>query len=630
MNDAIIIATSDGFEGYGDFLFSLKIASQIQEIYKNIDKAPIVYIVTQASGRHRIQSIKGDEEFNIIVITPEELEEKVNQKEMFVLSVIEGPIFKSEFISEVDQALVSQGSRIPLIMIYEYGFDVLMQDEIISEHNEYRTKELKHLIYQKTIYTGFNKSFDQHGIILTPGLINQDSDKDNLIEKLDQSLRENIFKNLNFSGYNLNNELFIQYSHDIYTKESPARRFLEIHRRFIRDSNKNQDIIMVGNNKKAKQDALSKVKNYLIQDGFNKIIFLNAMTNEETILHEDSNQLVRSYRVIYMSSMTHVSMISCMALSEDLVGVTGDQSFGEAISANKVITSECRNHKVQLLRSYYNILTKQYPELSSILELLLGFNSRSILPLSTKQYDEVKNILTKEFVEKIKSGNEALRKNNTLRDLLVHLVSPLHLTQEILNKDKINPYYLGGSISFFERAFMLKDYDLIIDTIKKYSDEEKDQSGLCQILTKKNNNRDYLSILREAKPNLDETKKASYLVVKYKLKQYVPKGNYNRKQIVDSLLSMVKNFDVYKNNEATLIEKSQRAIQDISNEYSIFSPEKGVIFGSELYSILVSILTSLSIQLKQSPEQPIFNAGLMSKSVEDGKKRVIETSLDTI
>ena len=69
MTKAILIVTSDGFGGYGDFLFALKLSQQLKNKYIETDEdVPPIYIITQPSGREKITRLKGDVEFGVKVL----------------------------------------------------------------------------------------------------------------------------------------------------------------------------------------------------------------------------------------------------------------------------------------------------------------------------------------------------------------------------------------------------------------------------------------------------------------------------------------------------------------------------------------------------------------------------------
>jgi len=114
---AVIFVVSSGYGGYGDFLFALKLISSLQQKYQDNGIIMPVYLVTQEEGRQTIKSLKGDTEFNTEIITPDELKLKIDQKELTLNAVLEGPVFDSTLMDEVNVALVHLGKKF-LILCY--------------------------------------------------------------------------------------------------------------------------------------------------------------------------------------------------------------------------------------------------------------------------------------------------------------------------------------------------------------------------------------------------------------------------------------------------------------------------------------------------------------------------------
>ncbi|HRD69388.1 MAG TPA: hypothetical protein PK657_04530 [Legionella sp.] len=95
MAKCILIVVSDGFGGYGDFLFALKLSAQLNEFYaKQGTNIPFIYIITQKSGMEKIKNLKGDTEFNATILTPFLLKNKFDEGELEVDHIIEGLYFR--------------------------------------------------------------------------------------------------------------------------------------------------------------------------------------------------------------------------------------------------------------------------------------------------------------------------------------------------------------------------------------------------------------------------------------------------------------------------------------------------------------------------------------------------------
>ncbi len=387
--DAILIAVSDGFGGYGDFLFALKLSEQLKMKYADSRaEVPPIYLISQPTGKATIERLKGHIEFNIEVLTPAELKKAIDEEIISVATLIEAPVFKSEFIDNIDAALANSGNKIQLIMIPEYGYNSEHERSHIESHRKYRRTTCKHLIYADTVYSGFKIDAGEAGILVSETLIHP-APVEKLISQLDNKIREPVLKNSDWMNYKRTTELSMQYSHDIYTKmrgERPCDCFLTIHREFYKSSIKNQDVLMIGKSELSKREALWSIKDKLIADDFTRICFLNADNGQEDILH-DSGIAGKTYRVIYASSMSHVSMLACNALSGPLGGATGDQSLSEALSSNKLMVYECLNHKKNLIENYdaaMRVKSNNDPDIVETLRLLRTMSSTQYLDLGTR------------------------------------------------------------------------------------------------------------------------------------------------------------------------------------------------------------------------------------------------------
>ncbi|MDP3561636.1 MAG: protein kinase [Legionellaceae bacterium] len=349
MTKATVIVVSDRFGGYGDFLFALKLSQSLKQKYINEGVTPPpIYIVTRKEGKDQIKKLGGDVEFGTEILTPDELDRRTRSTDpnqhIDVGELIEGPVFDSDLLEQVDDAVNSK-EPISLMMMSEYGAGHTVADPFALAVL-YRKLRLKNIKYSQLIRTGLSDV--EEGILLTESLLNPDPTK-NQYRDLDESLKEVI---VDSEDYRNRTELSMQYSHDTYTPNvNPTEHYLQIHREYYLDSPKNHDVIMVGKQLEMKRAALKNMVEQLKTDGFQRIVFYNTKTKTEDVLW-DSQQPGRQYRGIYVEGMSHQSMLACTALSGPLMGATGDQSFGEALSANKIMVYELLAHKKGLLSSY--------------------------------------------------------------------------------------------------------------------------------------------------------------------------------------------------------------------------------------------------------------------------------------
>lgn len=364
MTKAVLIVVSDGFGGYGDFLFALKLSQELKKQFsKDSDTPPLIYIVTQDTGREKIRHLGGDVEFGVDILTPDELKLRVNSsnpnERLDVGEIFEGPVFKSELIEKINNALIGH-SPVSLTMLPEYGY--YQNSSVIKEHSYYR-KKLKQIQLHQVLYSGFDAGHEE-GIILTDSLT-VPSEPTRMFQELDLEIKDIIG---DIEAYQKTTELSMQYSHDKYSSKL-TQHYLEVHREYYSQQNKNQDVLLVGTNLDKKRAALTKMKDQLIADGFQRITFYNTSTKTEDVIY-DSGQPGKYYRGIYVRGMSHKSMIACTALSGPLMGATGDQSLGEALSANKVIIYETLAHKQKLIRHYNKEIIEQSKDDPNITELL--------------------------------------------------------------------------------------------------------------------------------------------------------------------------------------------------------------------------------------------------------------------
>ena len=360
MAKCILIVVSDGFGGYGDFLFALKLSAQLNEFYaKQGPNIPLIYIITQKSAMEKIKNLKGDTEFNATILTPLLLKNKFDQGELEVDHIIEGPVFQSELINQIDVALSRSPRKIPITMIPEYTLNNPNYRSYLTKNALYRKKLLNNIKYVNTIYSGFKSDAEEKGILFSKELV-APFDPETMYNQLEENIRFAIFQGKSITEYRQSTNLSFQYSHDSFTTiriDTSIKHYLNTHVEFIKNNDKNEDVFVIGKTFNEKLDALEQIKEKLIKNHFTHICFYDVDEGINTVLHDAGTK--KSYRMLYSKGISHPTMIACTALSGPLMGATGDQSLGEAISANKVIIYECLRHKKELILNYHYSLTRQ-------------------------------------------------------------------------------------------------------------------------------------------------------------------------------------------------------------------------------------------------------------------------------
>ena len=360
----ILILVTDLYSGYGDFLFALKLLAAIRQQYADIgQKIPCIYIVTTRAGERRIKQINGDVEFQTEILTLKTLNNKIKSDGMIVDQMIESPVFDNEFITEINKIVepcsLFKKKPIPLIMITEYGLNSDINRLDIQDCINFRQNSLSNIKFKDIIYSGFKSSVGEFGILISKEFANPTNTEEVWGTQLDDKIKNILFiDDKTLADYQQDTDLFFQYSNDLEGDGLvAAEHFLHIHRELSKTSPKNQDIIMVGNAVGLKISSLNNILDTLINTGsIKRIIFFNCDTQNETTLYDATESNGKIYRVIYTHAMSHQSMLACIALSNPVIGVTGDQSLGEAISAGKTIVYETIKHKKQLISNYDDAL----------------------------------------------------------------------------------------------------------------------------------------------------------------------------------------------------------------------------------------------------------------------------------
>ncbi len=415
MLKAILIAVSNGFGGYGDYLFALKLSQQLKKKYADASKeVPPIYIVTQEQGKKKIADLKSDVEFGVSVLTPSELGDKIVAKEIEIGHIFEGPVFSTDLMDRIDGVLT--GKPVLVTLLSEYGFcSQDLRNKMDAQAHYLRTK-MYQLYCDKTLYSGFNEEGGERGILVSDDLVSPPA-PDASFAKLDKKIRKLLVDTSDIADYPANTELSMQYSHDKYQTigPAPAVHFLKIHCEFVKNSKKNQDVVMVGNSTHHKLEALCAINDQLIANGFEQIYFCNADNKDEHEVY-DSGKPGKFYKVIYTAGMSHESMIACTALSGQLTGATGDQSLGEALSGNRMMVYECLAHKKNLIKDYDAAMIKESGNDPQIIETLNLLRTAS----TDEEYQRLGGLLRDTDIQSTFTAlNKALIKKH---DFVSHIV----------------------------------------------------------------------------------------------------------------------------------------------------------------------------------------------------------------
>jgi len=361
---AIVMYVADGYGGYGDFIFGLKMLHGLQKSLQELGSNTPIYLVTQASGKDKIVALGGDTAFDVQVKSVEEFKHLQSTAEFTLEYFIEGPVF-----NPYTHQRITIPKDTPVLLISEYS--------LIPRVLRYTKELLENPVRWQLdlIQSGFNVDggvssdfFDKigQGLFFNEELSHlAERPSDNFDYRVQywaqlEGDSEKILTGQAIEDYHRNTDLFFEYSHDsagklgIYQK-SHCKHYLQIHQIFTMRSGKNQDIVSVGNNTDAKKNALTALLPTLKADGYNRIVYIDLESGNETIFHDQPQLQQKVYRFLHTKKLTYKKMIAMLALSGDLVGATGDQSFGEAISGQKLIVYECLSHKKLFAEEYIKI-----------------------------------------------------------------------------------------------------------------------------------------------------------------------------------------------------------------------------------------------------------------------------------
>jgi hypothetical protein len=595
----ILFALCDGFLGSGDLMFPLKLRKEFKRYAEEtlgIQNTAIKLVAPDSptiTSQLRSLIAPGND---IEILTPKQLGQKVKAG-LKIASVIEGPMFNDDFIKDIDRELQTHGERIPLIMQPEYGWRGF--DANISKPRRVSIrKALSKLQYVGLIKSGLNKQEGEKGIILTSSLsdslttsdANLDDDlDDDRDDDLDGTVRTALLGNSDPSDYHGSTDLFFQYSHDtallplknyffFWTRLIPdlfdelltvpaATVFLQVLRIFNKFSEKeNVDVLMVGSSYRFKHNALIKIKEKLIEDGFAKISFYNVDTEEKEYLAGSETTEGRHFRVVYKNKMTHKSMLAAQALSGDLAGATGDQSLSEAVSAGKVVVYECLAHKVNLFRDYYDSLLAN-PACDADCEQALNC-------ISKNDHDALDKIFTKQIREKLirVSGVHAQSESVNLTSTIAISALPIESIIVAIEKGNLSPFFEDAVYgSPFRRILKLGRFDAALKIIKDVANDQLDnevvKNAMSEALMEKNaEGNTYLSLLRTTGPNdIITICHARRLVIKYNIENcQQPVQGSERATMLEAIKALCEptttSADPAENNEKVIQKRDDALI----------------------------------------------------------------------
>lgn len=395
----ILIIVDDKHGGFGDFLFGLKLSQKIQQIYSG----QRVSLISGLLGIAKIKTSRTDEEFATQVLSVDEAVTKLGTGEMELGMVFICPVHDTQGWLHQIGAAAPAAENIPLYYLWEYNY---MERPITSAPSPFVIKSI--------IKCGLGA--DAGGIFLDhyPSVP--------AIEKVDEKIQKVLFSDLGIESYFTDHCFSMGYFANLrpdFAAKYTLKDFISLHYQLsLRSDKKYHDILVVSSQTPLTialiRGALRSKSDRFEMDGFSKILLENADTKAQTILLDNAGE-GKVLRVVITTQMTHQSMMACTQLSGPIQGCTGDQSFGETVSAGKIVIYETLDHKHELIRQFDLLLIeklKDKPELLRLVALLRNF----------MDIDELAALLTPENQARI---SRATREIAEEYDLSVRTISKI-------------------------------------------------------------------------------------------------------------------------------------------------------------------------------------------------------------
>lgn len=480
---SICFFTAQHVDGSGDIVQTSKIADFIQQIavsYGYTDNIVIVIPDTITADRdHKAITL-----FFISNINPAIQVQTISefkQSNAKIDCCIEAGYLESftfDWKKEISELL---NDTVPAIFMPEYGNDIFNDGAPLK------------------IYGGFSKR--DSGVIPSQNLLEASALEQiptviiqNAFEQLDPKLKRYLGQDFtSYTQYRVTHGFTYQYSHDTTEhntfyyfeedkenkyKSGPTYRsvdfFLQEHIMLVGDTSSSQDVLCIGKIAENKKNALKGLQKSLIEKGYTKITFVDVEQEEEELIYADLTLLpVKEYRVLYLKSTPFSSMQALPLLVDDLVGVTGDNSLVEAMSAGKLISYECMIHKEGFIQGYLDAVCKEatISDISLLAKLLIKQTGRA----GNIEYnaEELQLLLkNKELVTELKKINRTLiaRSNyfKKLKDILEEHVfkkklsiedssTPTSALKNSTNQEVLTPIIVDAPTPPVNTSFTVKE-----------------------------------------------------------------------------------------------------------------------------------------------------------------------------
>lgn len=493
---AIIVYVGDGFGGYGDFIYGLKTVEALKKnLAKDIGYTEEIFLVSEATGKAKVIGIGGDKEFGVTVLSVEELRELARKKD-----------FKLDFAVEVaalaydSPVPVFVSETTPILLSSEYSSDPPRElaetkssqlpsaaNNSLSGLNIFQTEKRYNNGKRPVVLvrSGLDIENGENGIFITQSLLSIAQKKQRGDFSFMPQAWRDVGRTLNhviigrpveetsINKYRATTEFHFEYSRNTEPQNgNSCQRYLKIHQLYNKNSKKNQDVLSIGKDTAAKLEAFENELPNLAKH-YNKIVFIDIDTKEEHVRHDDGTpqDQAKVFRFLYTRQVDHEKMLALFAVSGDLVGVTGDQSFGEAISAGKAIVYEEPSHKIALLDGYLDVCR------SSRDQHLYDLQYQLVRAKDEKDWAKLEELLEKKDVQQtlnsIKQNNlQVAEKYNLGTRIAAAMAKHLTIVSFQESKEK-NEGIVINTTHALHRAILTKDTAAALKLIHEDADFTK-------------------------------------------------------------------------------------------------------------------------------------------------------------
>lgn len=356
---AIVLVTSFGYEGSGDFAFIKNTGLEILKAYPDEE----IILVSQPEGIHIFKEVLKVEHPRIRLLNIQQFNEDVDTKRINIELYIEGPVFNVDMHTDdklaratlIGPDLLKYKTKhkikipkgTPVLLMPEYGRMPKTEADLDALQKELNRQGIDNIT---VLRSGFSSHLEEKGIYFNAFLTAFDNAKNSrgkLYKSLTSSDSDQKFLGI-LKGTKTLEETFSQCDVSLEYSKGNCELFLRMHHTWASVRNKDQIIIGIGKNNKK-----SQLKSYLpsLSKDFDTVSYIHMESGKEEVLYQRGAHRSVHYRFIHVDRLTHHTLLNLMLLSGPVMGATGDGSLAEGLSAKKVIAYECLDYKVNLAKS---------------------------------------------------------------------------------------------------------------------------------------------------------------------------------------------------------------------------------------------------------------------------------------